>query len=115
LQLGYHTPLPALVAGRTPAELEPVNAASTPLLPERTGLHAAFPIYGAVAMWGQVEVHETGMRGEYARVLALVLPHGEAQRVLAEAVATRYAVSLVKDTELIDEVSDAGSLWQLGT
>jgi hypothetical protein len=31
-------------------------------------------VAGAVAVWGAIEVHATGMRGEHARVVALALP-----------------------------------------
>lgn len=112
LQLGYHTPLPALMAGRTPAELEPVNAASTPLLTARTGHHAGFPVYGAVAMWGRIEVHQTGMRAEFARVVALVTPHLTPERMSAQLVADIYQVPLVADTQLIELAGACGKIWR---
>ena len=33
-------------------------------------------VAGAAVMWGRLEVHETGMRAEFARIVALALPGG---------------------------------------
>lgn len=55
---------------------------------------------GAVVVWGRLEVHETGMRAEFARIVALALPGGRhrgpdrvvsglAQRLGVQAVPAR--------------------------
>ncbi len=33
-------------------------------------------VSGAVVVWGRLEVHETGMRAQFARIVALALPGG---------------------------------------
>lgn len=33
-------------------------------------------VAGAVVMWGRIEIHEVGMRAEFARIVALALPGG---------------------------------------
>ena len=57
-------------------------------------------VAGAVVVWGRLEVHETGMRAEFARIVALALPGGRhrggdrivsglAQRLGVQAVPAR--------------------------
>lgn len=54
-------------------------------------------VTGAIAAWGEMEVHRTGFRAQYACVLALVAnPRmSAARRVLLARAATRYGVPLV--------------------
>jgi hypothetical protein len=56
---------------------------------------------GVVVLWGRVELHATGMRGEHARVVALELPlsRGRKWRHLVE-VADRLGVPAVPHREL---------------
>ena len=60
-------------------------------------LHPGSEAVGAIAAWGDVEVHRTGFRAQYAAVVALALPgwcearHADALR----AAAARYRVPLV--------------------
>jgi hypothetical protein len=60
--------------------------------PPPRGASAATPdlVAGAVALWGQIELHAHGMRAQYAMVVALALPFswaGKRRRVLAVAEA----------------------------
>jgi hypothetical protein len=50
-------------------------------------------IGGAVAMWGEVELHPTGMRAQYAAIVALVLP-------LAHTAKRRRLVALADALEV---------------
>jgi hypothetical protein len=49
-------------------------------------------VCGAVVLWGQVELHATGMRGQYARIVALTLPFGRTKRRALLEVARRLDV-----------------------
>jgi hypothetical protein len=54
-------------------------------------------VSGAVVVWGRLEVHETGMRAEFARIVALSLPGGRhrgADRVVG-GLAERLGVQAV--------------------
>lgn len=53
-------------------------------------------VAGAVALWGHVELHATGMRAQYATVAALALPisHGTKRRRVLE-VADAFGVEAV--------------------
>lgn len=58
--------------------------------PPPRGASAATPdlIAGAVALWGQIELHSNGMRAQHAMVVALALPFSwgsKRQRILAAA------------------------------
>jgi hypothetical protein len=57
---------------------------------------AADYVAGALVLWGRVELHATGMRGERARIVALALPlsHGRKRRRLI-AVAACFGVPAV--------------------
>jgi hypothetical protein len=61
-----------------------------------------------VAAWGDIEVHATGFRAEYARVIAL---SGSARRGVANPhrVAGRYGVVLVDHVDLPAHAAAAGS------
>jgi glycine cleavage system H lipoate-binding protein len=60
-------------------------------------LHHRDQVVGAIAAWGEVEVHRTGFRAQYACILALSLPEGGSagMRDRLDAAAERYAVPLV--------------------
>jgi hypothetical protein len=52
-------------------------------------------IGGAVALWGEVELHPTGMRAQHAAIVALVLPlrhTGKRRRVIGIAAALEVDV-----------------------
>lgn len=53
-------------------------------------------VCGAVVLWGRMELHEAGMRAQYARIVALALPlsRGAKRRALVRA-ARRLAVPVV--------------------
>jgi hypothetical protein len=56
-------------------------------------------VHGAVAMWGRIELHERGMRGEWARIVALALPH-RASDVSVRLLAERLGVPAVPGKSL---------------
>jgi glycine cleavage system H protein len=62
-------------------------------------------VVGAIAAWGDMEVHRTGFRAEQACVVALARPARAARSTLAllEAAAERYRVALVDAPALEDE------------
>jgi glycine cleavage system H protein len=66
---------------------------------------------GAIAAWGDMEVHRTGFRASHACVTALALPDGagyEMREALARA-ARRYGVPLVAADALSDEARKHGA------
>jgi glycine cleavage system H lipoate-binding protein len=76
---------------------------------------------GAVAAWGDLEVHRTGFRAEHACVTALALPDRAAfeQREALARAAERYRVPLVAADRLSDEALRHGAplpddLWTPG-
>ena len=68
-------------------------------------------VAGAVASWGRVQVHETGLRAEHACIVTLSFPAtiGEAARARLSDVAERYHVDLVALNELEAAASVHGS------
>jgi hypothetical protein len=68
---------------------------------------------GVVVVWGRVEVHATGLRAEYARVVALELPlsRGRKRRNLMQ-VAERLGVPAVAHRELRAVAAEHGSPLQ---
>jgi glycine cleavage system H protein len=76
---------------------------------------------GAIAAWGDLEVHRTGFRAEQACVTALALPDraGFEQREALARAAERYGVPLVAADRLSDEALRHGAplpddLWTPG-
>lgn len=58
-------------------------------------------IGGAVVLWGRIELHATGMRAQYARVVALELPFSRGRkRVEVGQVAERLNVQVVPHRKL---------------
>ena len=66
---------------------------------------------GAIAAWGELEVHRTGFRAEHACVTALALPDraGFEQREALARAAERYGVPLVAPDRLSDEAQRHGA------
>jgi glycine cleavage system H lipoate-binding protein len=66
---------------------------------------------GAIAAWGELEVHRTGFRAEHACVTALALPDraGYEQREALARAAERYGVPLVAADRLSDEALRHGA------
>jgi hypothetical protein len=60
-------------------------------------------VFGAIALWGRIEVHVDGMRAEHGRIEALGLAHelGAAHRRRMAAIAERLGVALVPEGELL--------------
>lgn len=75
-------PDPACACG-----LYALHAPGPPWLPDGFAL-----VRGAVALWGRLEVHQDGMRAEFARVVALALPPLGSRRT--RATVRRTACSL---------------------
>jgi hypothetical protein len=63
------------------------------------------PVVGAIAAWGELEVHATGFRAEYARVVALLYEPGSPAELggRLRRAARRYGVRLVAVGELVPE------------
>jgi hypothetical protein len=59
--------------------------------------------FGVVALWGRIEVHEDGMRGEHAAIRALSFSPrlGRAHRATMAGIAGRLGVDLVEDSLLV--------------
>jgi glycine cleavage system H protein len=66
---------------------------------------------GAIAAWGDLEVHRSGFRAEHACVVALALPDraGHDQRMALERAAERYGVPLVPADQLSAEALRHGA------
>jgi glycine cleavage system H lipoate-binding protein len=66
---------------------------------------------GAIAAWGDLEVHRTGFRAEQACIVALALPDaaGADERTRLERAAARYAVPLVPAAGLSAEALRHGA------
>jgi hypothetical protein len=69
-------------------------------------------IEGAVVMWGRIEIHESGMRAEYARVVALVRRGSDNLPPGLVAAARYYRVPLVADEKLVEVALEHGRLWR---
>ncbi len=61
-------------------------------------LEGIVTVLGRVGLWGRVRVGTSGWRAEYARPLGLVL--GERNRELVRAVAERYEVPTIPESEV---------------
>ena len=59
-------------------------------------------VFGAVALWGRIEVHADGMRAEHASIAALGLTRGlgERHRRRMQSIAAELGVELVDVAEL---------------
>ena len=62
------------------------------------------------SLWGDIEVHRTGFRAQYACIVALALPAvcGEENRRRLAAAAARYGVPLVPDDRLMEIALEYG-------
>jgi hypothetical protein len=59
-------------------------------------------VAGAVALWGAVEVHATGVRAQFARIVALALPVTRARKRLELAIVSgEMGVDLVPHRHLL--------------
>lgn len=66
-------------------------------------------VLGAVAAWGDMQVHRTGFRAQYAQVVALVAVHDTARAGAVRWAADRHGVMLVGQDDLDKEVTAHGS------
>jgi hypothetical protein len=65
---------------------------------------------GAVVLWGRIELHATGLRAQYAMVVALALPFSRwAKRRRILAVADALEVETVPARELAATASEHGA------
>jgi hypothetical protein len=95
--------------GATHAEAAPVSACTCGLYawyrpcPRLGSAATADLVAGAVAMWGAIEVHATGMRAQHAMVVALALPLARAaKRARVADVANALGVPAVPARRLSD-------------
>jgi hypothetical protein len=63
--------------------------------PRRVGRERLTVARGAVALWGRVELHQRGMRAEYARVVTLALPSSRKDWDAATRTAERLGIEAV--------------------
>lgn len=111
----------SLIDGRRILEPAPAHAApdaacrcglySLRSPPQHAGPGATHQIVGAVASWGHIQVHATGIRAEYSCIVTLAYPNPTPPDVLAalQGVAERYRVELVPLTDLEQAASKYGS------
>lgn len=66
-------------------------------------------IAGAIAAWGDLQVHRTGFRAQHAQIVALAMPERSALTAPARAAARRYVVPLVDFSELGACAADHGA------
>jgi hypothetical protein len=68
-------------------------------------------VFGVVALWGRIEVHADGMRGEHAQVCALGIPPsmGASHRARLRSIAGRLGVALADESELPRVALEYGS------
>jgi hypothetical protein len=64
--------------------------------------HTRELVAGAVALWGAIEIHATGMRAQFARIAALTLPVTRTRKRLELAItAGELGINLVPHRHLI--------------
>jgi hypothetical protein len=66
-------------------------------------------VAGAVVVWGRVAVHDTGLRAQHARIVALARPLGRRKRAAVEEVAARLGVPVVAHRDLVRVASRFGA------
>ena len=71
---------------------------------------SAWLVDGIVGLWGRIEAHGDGMRGQHARLEALGLPAGwpAAWRAAVTAIAGRLGVPLLETAALTAAAADFG-------
>ena len=69
---------------------------------------------GAVALWGDVELHPTGMRAQHAAIVALVLPLARSKRRRVVGVADDLEVEAVPARHLTEVAMHHGGLLAAG-
>jgi hypothetical protein len=81
----------------------------------RLGYATADLVAGAVALWGEVELHPTGMRAQHAAIVALVLPlaHTAKRRRVIDA-ARALEVEVVPARQLTAAARAHGQLLAAG-
>lgn len=113
--------LKATVAARCdarqhPNESAPVNGCSCGVYawyrpsPRTASAGTCDLVAGAVVLWGRVELHGTGMRGQYCRVVALASPLlGVRKRAHLVAVADALGVAVVAHRRLREVAARHGA------
>jgi hypothetical protein len=94
------------LTGGHPQEVAPATACRCGVhawyeLTPRTASAASDYVAGAVLLWGAIELHATGMRGQHCRIVALALPlsrWGKRRRIVD--VAHRLGVPVVRHRDL---------------
>ncbi|HYM57378.1 MAG TPA: hypothetical protein VES79_05390, partial [Solirubrobacteraceae bacterium] len=57
-------------------------------------------VRGAVVLWGRIELHQRGMRAEFARIVALALPSSRRNADAVAQVAELLDVEAVRERDL---------------
>lgn len=60
---------------------------------------------GAVILWGRIEVHRGGMRGQYARAICLASPRRALRHGAIQRAAGRLGIELVEDIRDLKQVA----------
>ena len=68
--------------------------------PRRGGRERLALVRGAVALWGRIELHERGMRAEFARIVTLALPRSRRSAGAVRESAERLEVQAVPANDL---------------
>ena len=68
--------------------------------PRGSGRERLALVRGAVALWGRIELHERGMRAEFARIVTLALPRSRRTAEVVRESAERLEVQAVPAKEL---------------
>jgi hypothetical protein len=68
--------------------------------PKRGGRERLALVRGAVALWGRIELHQRGMRAEFARIVALALPPSRRSQGAVRESAERLEVEAVPAKDL---------------
>ena len=77
--------------------------------PRRPGRERLAVARGAVVLWGRIELHQRGMRAEYARIVTLALPSSRNAADAVTRAAERLGVEAVRAKDLREAALAHGS------
>ena len=88
--------------------------------PISTHFHRNCYVAGAVVAWGRIQVHQTGIRAQHMRILALQAPSAECKLVEPDAwtelrfAARRYAVPILDTDDMVAYAEEFGAVVPVG-